>query len=82
MLKIGQNWGKIANHPPQCSTKICTTGISSSFIEESEEKSSFLWQIISCSLISPLIIAVRIFQKFFDCSFVSTFEPIFILKLD
>ena len=24
MLKIGQNWGKIANYPPQCSTKICT----------------------------------------------------------
>ena len=26
MSKIGQNWGKIANYPPQCSTKICTTG--------------------------------------------------------
>ena len=26
MLKIGQNWGKIANYPPQCSTKICTPG--------------------------------------------------------
>ena len=25
MLKIGQNWGKIANYLPQCSTKICTT---------------------------------------------------------
>ena len=25
MLKIWQNWGKIANYPPQCSTKICTT---------------------------------------------------------
>ena len=25
MLKIGQNWGKIANYPLQCSTKICTT---------------------------------------------------------
>ena len=24
MLKIGQNWGKIANYPPQCSTKICS----------------------------------------------------------
>ena len=24
MLKIGQNWGKIASYPPQCSTKICT----------------------------------------------------------
>ena len=22
MLKIGKNWGKIANYPPQCSTKI------------------------------------------------------------
>ena len=26
MLKIGQNWGKIADYPPQCSTKIGTTG--------------------------------------------------------
>ena len=25
MLKIGQNWGKIANYPPQCLTKIGTT---------------------------------------------------------
>ena len=25
MLKIGQNWGKVANYPHQCSTKICTT---------------------------------------------------------
>ena len=25
MLKIGQNWSKIENYPPQCSTKICTT---------------------------------------------------------
>ena len=24
MLKVGQNWGKIADYPPQCSTKICT----------------------------------------------------------
>ena len=24
MLKIGQNWGKITNYPPQCSTKIGT----------------------------------------------------------
>ena len=27
MLKIGQNWGKIANYPPQCLTKIGTTAI-------------------------------------------------------
>ena len=25
MSKSGQNWGKIANYPPQCLTKICTT---------------------------------------------------------
>ena len=24
MLKIGQNWGKVANYPRQCSTKIGT----------------------------------------------------------
>ena len=28
MMKIKQNWGKIANYPPQCSTKIGTTGSS------------------------------------------------------
>ena len=27
MLKIGQNWGEVANYPPQCSTKICTSGL-------------------------------------------------------
>ena len=26
MLKIGQNWDKIANYPLQCSTKIGTPG--------------------------------------------------------
>ena len=36
-------------------------GISTSFIEESEERSSFLWQIISCSIIGLLIIAVYYF---------------------
>ena len=30
MLKIGRNWGKIANHSPQCSTKIGTPGLLSS----------------------------------------------------
>ena len=30
-LKIGQNWGKIANYPPQCSTKIGTTACYSSY---------------------------------------------------
>ena len=56
--------------------------ISTSFIEESEQRSSFLWQIIRCSLIGLLIIAVRNFQRFSDRSFVYTFELIFILKLD
>ena len=28
MLKIGQNWGKIANYPPKCSTKIGITAVS------------------------------------------------------
>ena len=55
--------------------------ISTGFIEESEESNSFLWQIISCSLIGLLIIAVRNFQGFSDRSFVA-FEVIFILKLD
>ena len=30
MLKKGQNWGKIANYTPQCSTKIGTPGTSTS----------------------------------------------------
>ena len=38
--------------------------------------------MISYSLIGLLIIAVRNFQRFFDCSFVSAFQPIFTLKLD
>ena len=29
MLRIGQNWGKVANYPPQCSTKICTPAFNS-----------------------------------------------------
>ena len=32
MLKLGQNWGKIANYPPQCSTKIDTTDLSHSLL--------------------------------------------------
>ena len=53
-------------------------------MEESEEMSSYLWQIMSCSLIviGLLIIAVRNLQRFSDRSFVSAFELIFILKLD
>ena len=56
--------------------------ISTSFIEESEERSSFLREIISCSLKGLLIVAVRSFERFSDRSFVSAFELIFILKLD
>ena len=32
MLKIGQNWGKFANYPPQCSTKICTLASSATIL--------------------------------------------------
>ena len=39
-------------------------------------------QILICSLIGLLIIAIRDFQRFSDRSFVSAYEPIFILKLD
>ena len=42
----------------------------------------FLWQIISYSLISLLIIAVRNLLRFSHCSFVTAYEPIIILKLD
>ena len=38
--------------------------------------------MLSCSLIGLSIIAVRNFQGFSDCSFVSAYEPISILKLD
>ena len=51
-------------------------------MEESEERSSFLWQIISCSLIGLLIIVVCNFQTFSDRSFVCAFELItFYLKI-
>ena len=53
--------------------------VNTSFIEESEERSSFLWQIISCSLIKSN--SVRNFQRFSNRSFVSAFELIFILKI-
>ena len=39
-------------------------------------------QIISCSFIGLLIIAVHNFQRFSDRSFGCAFELIFILKLD
>ena len=51
------------------------------FHKKSEERSSFLWQILSCILIGLLIIDVSNFQRFSDRSFVSAFELIFILKL-
>ena len=51
-------------------------------MEESEERSSFLRQIITCSFIGVLIIADHNFQRFSDRSFVSAFELVFILKLD
>ena len=41
-----------------------------------------MWQIISCSLRGLLIIAVRNFQRFSDCSVAGAFKLISILKLD
>ena len=38
MLKIGQNWSKIANYPPQCSTKIGTPGCSAQLLYSVAEK--------------------------------------------
>ena len=55
--------------------------ISTSFIKKAK-KESFLWQIVSYSLMGLLIIAVLNFQRFSDLNFVSAFELIFILKLD
>ena len=34
MLKIGQNWGKIANYPPQCSTKNGTPARSYCYVKK------------------------------------------------
>ena len=50
-------------------------------MEKSAERISFLWQIIRCSRIDLLIIAVRNFQQFSDRSFVDAFELSFTLKL-
>ena len=55
--------------------------ISTSLKKESEEGSTFLRQIIRCSLIGLLIIAVRNFQRFSDRSFFNAFDLIVILKL-
>ena len=58
--------------------------ISTSFVEESEERSSFFVANNKLrSLIGLLIIiAVRNFQRFSDRSFISAYELIFVLKLD
>ena len=37
MLKIGQDWGKIANYLPQCSTKICTHGYNNNKVQKYQE---------------------------------------------
>ena len=34
MLKIGQNWGKITNYPPQSATKIGTTKLEANILEQ------------------------------------------------
>ena len=36
MLKIGQNCGKIANYPPQCSTRIGTTDANQNTVDYSD----------------------------------------------
>ena len=33
MLKIGRNWGKIANYPPQCLIKIGTTASNPDYLK-------------------------------------------------
>ena len=50
--------------------------------KKSKQLNLFLWQILSCSLIGLLIIALRNLQKFSDRSFVSAYKPISILKLE
>ena len=49
MLKVGQNWGKIPNYSPQCSTKICTPGpIKNKLVKDySVEESLPLGQVVS-----------------------------------
>ena len=43
MLKIEQNWGNIANYPPQCSTKICTPIFATSGIAKTSA-----WNTVLC----------------------------------
>ena len=66
----------------QCGTMHSSLRINTEFNRKSKERSSFLWQIITCSLINLLTIPVRNFQRFSDRSFVSGYEPTFILKFD
>ena len=72
MLKIGQNWGKIANYPPQCSTKIGTTAlkylswmalIDLSWIAE------FFYQTVTCEVMKTFYLIFKVFKQFYLESF-------------
>ena len=54
MLKIGQNWGKIANYPLQCS-KICTTDIA-----------KFLFLVSDLQATDGLCIVIH-YEEFYSC---------------
>ena len=42
MFKIEQNWGKIANYPPQCSTKIGNPALTAPSSEHNPTTALFL----------------------------------------
>ena len=56
MLKIRQNWGKIANYPPQCSTKICTTVYACTVVrkvlKETETEKTIVFFVTFLSLVA------------------------------
>ena len=52
MLKIGQNWRKIANYPPQCSTKIGTPVLNKHYnnaIKVNDKQRQEIWKPNQCT---------------------------------
>ena len=60
MLKMGQNWGKIANFPPQCSTKIVTSTYN--IIVQNH-----YWNNLHCKVCSKSFIVLLKDRAYFVC---------------
>ena len=68
-------------YKPVCTCNTCCV-LARVLYNKAKKGALFLRQLITCSLIGLLIIAVHNFQRFSDRSSVSAFKLVFILKLD